>query len=543
MHASQLLLLSSLCTAHAALDCSSASLSALLPVGATLNFAVPVPENGTFGEGAKNIEFPTNATNLPALCAVGINVKSSNTSSYNFGLFLPQEWNARTMTAGNGGLGGGINWPDMGSFTHYGFAAISTDTGHVSTSTDGTWALNNPESIIDWGYRAMHGSVVLGKQVIEAYYGNGSGTNAAGKIAYNYYASCSTGGRQGLKEIQQYPEDFDGIAVGAPAWWTTHLQTWTEHLGILNLPVTSPSHIPPALFPVYVAEVTRQCDVQDGVKDSIVSDPYRCNFFPEALLCAAEANSSACFTSSQLCTLYHIFSDWVETNQTFVFPGLSLGTDPTFLSSVTTEPSPLGQQFIENFYLNVTQYDYTQFDFATVQLIENLDTGDATADKYDLSAFNNRDGKIIMYHGLADPLISTGSSMYYYKQVLADMGMQGVDVDDFYRLFLVPGMGHCAGSTSAPWYVGGGNQVTYVNGAEYSVPGYVDAQHDVLLAMMRWTEEGVAPDSITATKYVNDTVSLGVERQRPLCVYPKQAKYDGVGDVDAAESWACESLY
>ena len=308
-------------------------------------------------------------------------------------------------------------------------------------------------------------------------------------------------------------------------------------------PLTSPVHIPAALFPVYVTEVTRQCDGQDGVKDSIVSDPYGCNFAPEALLCSSGTNSSTCFTPAQLSTLYHIFSDWVETNQTFVFPGLTLGTDPTFLAG-GEEPSPLGQQFIENFYLNVTQYDYTQFDFATVQFIENLDTGNATADKYDLSTFNARGGKMIMYHGLADPLIATGSSTYYYRQVLANMGsMQGVHVDDFYRLFLVPGMSHCAGSANnAPWYIGGANQVEYVDGAEYSVPGYVDAQHDVLLAMMRWVEEGVAPDSLVATKFVNDTVSLGVERQRPLCAYPKQARYDGVGDVDLAESWACEGL-
>ena len=541
MYASQLLL-SSLSAAQAALECSSPTLSSILPSNATLNFVIQVPQNGSFGQGSTDLEFPTNATNLPALCAVGINVQSSNTSSYNLGLFLPQKWNARTMTAGNGGLGGGINWPDMGSFTQYGFAAIATDTGHVSNSSDGTWALNHPESIIDWGYRAMHGSVVLGKQVIEAYYGNGT-DDATSKIAYNYYASCSTGGRQGLKEIQQYPEDFDGIAVGAPAWWTTHLQTWSEHLGILNLPLTSPSHIPTSLFPVYVAEVTRQCDVQDGVKDSIVSDPYGCNFYPEALLCTATSNSSACFTPPQLSTLYHIFSDWVETNQTFVFPGLTLGADPTFLAGVTTEPSPLGQQFIENFYLNVTEYDYTQFDFATVQLIEKLDTGNATADKFDLSAFHAKGGKIIMYHGLADQLIATGSSTYYYKHVLATMGTQGVNVDDFYRLFLIPGMGHCAGSTNAPWYIGGGNQVEFVNGAEYSVAGYVDAQHDVLLAMMRWVEEGVAPDSLIATKFINDTVSLGVQSQRPLCVYPEQARYQGVGSVDSAENWACESLY
>ena len=214
----------------------------------TLNFTVPVPENGFFGQGSSNLEFPNNPTNLPALCAVGINIKSSDTSSHNFGLFLLEDWNQRTMTAGNGGFGGGINCRDMANFSHYGFAAISTDTGHNSSQSDGTWALNHPKRIIDWGYRTMDGSVALGKQIIGAYHG--------GAIAYNYYASCSTGGRQGLKEIQQYPEDFDGIAVGAPSWWVTHLQPWTEHMGITNLTLSSPGHINATQFAVYVTKVT-----------------------------------------------------------------------------------------------------------------------------------------------------------------------------------------------------------------------------------------------------------------------------------------------
>ena len=445
------------------------------------------------------------------------------------------------MTAGNGGLGGGINWPDMGSFTHYGFAAIATDTGHSSNQYDGTWALNHPESIIDWGYRAMHGSVVLGKQIIEAYYGY-SENNATGLIKYNYYASCSTGGRQGLKEIQQYPEDFDGIAVGAPAWWTTHMGAWMEHLGILNLPLTNnPSHIPPALFKAYIEEVTRQCDLQDGVLDGIVSDPYGCHFRAEALLCKnGDPDHSSCFTREQLSTLRHILSDWIETNDTFVFPGLTLGADPTALAGMG-EPSPLGQQLIENFYLNVTNYDYTTFDFATVQLILELDTGRATADKYDLSAFNAKNGKVIMYHGLSDQIITTGSSTYYYEQVQASMRVQGVNVDDFYRLFLVPGMHHCSNSNTAPWYFAGAKQVPNVRDVKYSVPGYEDAQHDVLLALMQWVEHGVAPDSIIATRFIQNNANLGVDKQRPLCVYPKQARYHG-GDPDMARSWACESL-
>lgn len=184
----------------------------------------------------------------------------------------------------------GINWLDMGTGVGYGFAVMSTDTGHNSTSGDITWALNQPEQKIDWGYRAMHGSIVLSKQIVEAYYKK--------KPCYSYYSGCSTGGRQGLRDIQLYPDDFDGVLAGAPAWWTSHLQTWTIKLGQYNLPVDAPTHIPVSLFPVIGAEVLKQCDAQDGLVDTIISDPYGCNFRPETLLCGANTtNTSACLST------------------------------------------------------------------------------------------------------------------------------------------------------------------------------------------------------------------------------------------------------
>jgi feruloyl esterase len=198
-----------------AFECTASAFSGLLPLNATVNFAAAVPAGGSFNHPSP--EFPINDTGLPALCAVSINVISSPESSFNFGLFLPEKWNKRYMASGNGGFGGGINWNDMESNVLNGFAAVSTDTGHLSQVFDASWALNKPESIIDWGYRAMHESVVMGKQITEAYYNC--------QIQYSYYSGCSTGGRQGLKEVQMFPEDFDGVLAGAPAWWTSHLQT------------------------------------------------------------------------------------------------------------------------------------------------------------------------------------------------------------------------------------------------------------------------------------------------------------------------------
>ncbi|KAI0123943.1 feruloyl esterase B precursor [Xylariales sp. AK1849] len=516
-----------------ATDCTLEYFSALLASSedATVNYAVAVTEGSSFG--VPSLAFPDNATDLPALCAVGINVKSSANSSYNFGLFLPDSiWNERFLATGNGGYGGGINWPDMGIFSHYGFATMSTDTGHNASAVgDGSWGLNAPESLIDWGYRAMHGSVELSKSIVNTYYSISDG------IQYSYYASCSTGGRQGLREVQLYPEDFDGISIGAPAWWSTHLASATLKQGLYNYPTDSPKHIDSTLFPTIVAEMEKQCDPQDGVVDGIVSDPFACNFNFEALLCTS-GNGSACLTPSQLQTVYDFYNDFVDVNQTFVFPGVTLGTDPSFLLGNLV---PLGYGYYQNWVYNDTTWDFTQLTYADIEKADAIDPGNATADDFDLTPYMNRGGKIIMYHGAADSLIPTGSSKVFYNKVTETLAPKGVNLDDFYRLFLIPGMSHCSGSAIAPWYIAGGSQA--LTGVTHSVPSYEDADHDVILAMMKWVEEDSAPEELIATKFVNDTASLGVQSQRPLCVYPKQAKYAGSGNFSLPENWECKSLY
>ena len=146
-----------------------------------------------------------------------------------------------------------------------------------------------------------------------------------------------------------------------------------------------------------------------------------------------------------------------------------------------------------------------------------------------------------MYHGLGDQLIATTSSIYCSEHVRDIMSAQGVNVNDFYCLFLVPGMHHCYFSKTAPWYIAGANEVPHMCGADYSVPGYEDAQHDVLLALVQWVEHGMAPDSLIATRFRQDDVDHGVERQRPLCDYPAQARYLRTRNPDLARHWACEN--
>ncbi|RYO93370.1 hypothetical protein DL766_000760 [Monosporascus sp. MC13-8B] len=504
---------------------------------ASINYVGRVPGGGSFG--IPSLAFPGNATDLPAVCAASVNVRSSPDSSYNFGLFLPDTtWNERFLATGNGGFGGGINWPDMGRMTQYGFATMSTDTGHNSTAGDASWALNAPETINDWGHRAMHGSVALAKSVVEAYYGSPGG------IRYSYYASCSTGGRQGLREIQLHPDSFDGIAVGAPAWWTTHLAAGTLMMPLNNYPDDDPKHIDGSLFGAIEAEMLRQCDPQDGVVDGIVSDPFGCAFDFEALLCDASSSSSAeCLMEEQLETARATYSDLAFDGgePLFVFPGLPLGTSPGFMLGGFTH---YGYGLFRYFVHNDSAWDYTLFARTDVERADEIDPGRAGADDFgSLARFADRGGKILMYHGAADSLISAGSSLFFYdaaRKAMASSGGGGAGVDDFFRLFLVPGMEHCSGSAAAPWYIAGGSQA--LAGTTHSVPGFMDADHDVILAMMKWVEEGSAPEKLVATKFKDDNAAAGVQSQRPLCVYPRQAKYRGTGDVNVPQNWECEDI-
>jgi len=241
-------------------------------------------------------------------------------------------------------------------------------------------------------------------------------------------------------------------------------------------------------------------------------------------------------------TLYLIYSDYVDVNQTFVFPHVAIGAElqvPFLVGG--NSPSTLGTEYIQDFLGYGPNWPWQDFDYSYVVQADAVNPGNATADDFDMSPFQAKGGKLIMYHGLADGLIATGSSPYFYNHVVRTMAPMGIDTDSWYRFFLVPGMQHCATSVGdAPWYYAGGGQAGALGTNVYSVPGFEDADHDVLMALMKWVEEGVAPDMIIATKYKNDTVSEGVARQRPLCMYPKiGAKYLG-GDVNATASWTCD---
>ncbi|KAI0447883.1 feruloyl esterase B precursor [Xylaria telfairii] len=530
------------------LPCNAPSFESILEtlgsLATTVVYATKIQAGGSSFDPSP--EYPANATNLPELCAVKINVKSSDTTSYNMGILLPGQnhWNNRLMATGNGGFGGGINYPDMGEYTHYGFATVSTDTGHLSDIEDSSWALNNSESIIDWSYRALHGSVDLAKQIVSTYYSDNKTTTAS--IKNSYYTGCATGGRQGLRLLQLYPEDFDGVLIGDAAWQTTHLQSWSTWVPLQNYPPDSPYHIAEDLFTSLTVQITDLCDSQDGIADSIIQDPAGCRIDYAAFLCSSPlANQAACLTESQFVTLRNMFSPYT-INSTIVFQGLPFGADPSLLASGA---NAIGYGYFQNFIYNDTSYNFTSYSENDFLSAVRIDPGRATANDFDISGFKERGGKIIMYHGYADPLIPAGSSIDYVNRTLEAMNIEESDLSSFIRLFIIPGMNHCVSSAptqlGAPWYIAAASQIagiagrlTGVSNVTHSVPGYMDAKHDSVLALMRWVEEGAPPDELIATKFVNETAPT-VESQRTVCPWPKVARFVQ-GDRNMAENWVCD---
>lgn len=449
----------------ATLTCTKSAFVPYLPTNATILSATKVSSGGSYGGGSADKDFPASATGLPALCAVQIQVYEAQ-SSYMVGLFLPSTatYNKRFMTTGNTGFGGGINWPAMGTFVQYGFASMSTNSGHSSGAGDASWALNNPEALIDWGYRAMHGSVVVAKQVISAFYGS--------TASYSYYSACSGGGRQGLKEVQMYPEDFDGVVAGSPPWWLTHLHTWVVNVGMQNLPLSSANRIPATMFTPIKNEIYKQCDPADGLTDGVISAPYSCNFNSSTLACT-KTKTTNCLKPGPLDTLNSLYSDWRDASGNFLFPPFALGADYYNLVSSTSAPSSFGTDFVKYMVVNDANWNWTTFNTSVVTYADQLDPGTANADNYDLSPFQAAGGKLIHYHGMADSLIPTGSSILYREKVAE--AMSGTTLNDFYRMFLIPGMGHCRDSTVAPWFIAGGGQS--IANSSHSVPGFSDAKH------------------------------------------------------------------
>jgi hypothetical protein len=496
------------------------SLAALDLPGATITAAVSVP--------AGTSAFPGEEA-LPAFCRVSGRIKPSADSDIAFEVWMPAAgWDGRFTGVGNGGFGGSIGpreYATMARAVRRGRAAAATDTGHRGSPVDASWAAGHPEKVVDFGHRAIHEMTVKAKAVIAAFYGT--------PPHHSYFAACSNGGRQALMEAQRYPGDYDGILAGAPANFWTHLlaQAAWDTQAMLGDPA---AYIPAGKLPAIEAAALSACDRLDGVADRVVDDPTRCAFDPAVLVCKG-AESDACLTSAQAATLRKLYAGPRTPRGKVVHPGHVPGgeTGPDGWALWLTGPAPgrsLESVYAHAFFRHMV-FEKADWEVRAFDLQRDTAVADArlaavlNATDPDLGPFRKRGGKLVVWHGWCDAAISPLNSIDYYRSVVARMG--AAEAEAFVRLYMVPGLQHCADGPGPDGFLGAS--------ALRDDPG-----HDMLAALERWVEQGVAPGPIVAAKYRRASdPSSGVVRTRPLCPYPQVARWKGSGSTDEAASFAC----
>ena len=440
---------------------------------------------------------PEGVPSLPAHCRVEATLKPSGDSDIKIEVWMPVPgWNGKYQAVGNGGWSGAISRSALEEALRSGYATSSTDTGHEGGSA--SFALAHPEKLIDYAWRSEHEMTVKAKAIIAAFYGSGP--------KLSYWNGCSAGGKQALKEAQKFPEDFDGIIAGAPG------NNWTGR-AIFTMWVAQAMHkdeagyIPPEKYPLIHKAVLDACDELDGVKDGLIEDPTRCHFDPKVLECKS-GDAMSCLTAAQVESTRKIYSGAINprTKQQ-LFPGLEPGSELRWEVIGGPRPFGIGDDFFKYVVFKDPKWDFRTLDFdKDAALAEKIDGGLIDAMDPNLKPFFSHGGKLIQYHGWSDWQISPLNSVHYFESVVEAAG-GATKAGDSYRLFMVPGMGHCGG-------------------------GEGPNRFDMVSALEQWREQQKAPARIVAS-------TRDGKRSRPLCAYPQVAKYKGSGSTDDAASFAC----
>lgn len=464
---------------------------------------------------------PVAGGDLPAFCRVQLSIAPAITIE----VWLPERsWNGRYHGKGIGGYGGVIGHTALAQALRAGYATAATDTGH--TVTDKLWAARadgsiNRQAIDDYGWRAAHETAVQAKAVIAAYYGKAP--------AYSYFSGCSGGGRQGLMEVQRFPEDYDGVLVGCsanpfsrelPAFLWPHV-VMRERLG---------GPIAAEKIEALTHAVVQACDARDGVVDGIVTDPRGCDFDPARVGCAAAA-SPICLTPAEVATIRAIW----DGPRTKSGDRIWFAIDKTIHSAMLRqEPYPFGVDYLRwvtgNPKADLSQLTEANFGDYVEQAMRTLGPA-IDADDPVIAPFVDRGGKLLMWHGDADWADPSAASINYFSRVVA-AARPGTDINRSVRLFLLPGVGHCFvdARTLEPALNAPFPSASIVAGEMSGV--FPDRLFD---ALVDWVERGKAPERIIASQ----DLGKGRARSRPLCAFPKVARWTGRGSTDEAANFDC----
>jgi feruloyl esterase len=351
---------------------------------------------------------------------------------------------------------------------------------------------------VDFAYRAEHEMTVRAKALIKAFYPH--------EARFSYWSGCSGGGREGLLQAVRYPNEFDGVIAGDPA--NVRRNAWALWLAVETFKDPA-ARIPSDKYPMIHQFVLDACDAQDGLKDGLLSDPERCNVDFRGLECKGEAGP-ACLTPRQVRSAQTIVSPAKTAKGEILFPRLEPGTELRW-ARLAGGPDP-GELFLDQFRYLVypnTDWDWRTFDLERDAAKAHAVNKDVLELDPNLAAFQRRGGKLLIYHGWADQQVAPGSSVEFYKSVVA-ASPKPAESANWVRLFMVPGMGHCSG-------------------------GEGPDRFDTLTAMERWVEQGTPPAQIVASHRAGGRV----DRTRPLCPYPQVARYNGTGSIDDAANFSC----
>ncbi len=456
------------------------------------------------GAGGNGPPTPPGAySRLAPFCRVAGIIRPTSDSDIRFEVWLPAaNWNGKFVGTGNGVWAGSIVYSSMVEPLSMGYATAATDDGHQGNPLDGSFTAGHPEKLVDFGHRAPHEMTVAAKAIIAAFY--------ARSPSRSLFVSCSTGGRQGLMEASRYPQDYDGISSMAPANPMTALMVsslWTGNATLKD----AASHIPPQKFAFLHKAAVEACDSDDGVKDGIISAPGRCKFDAAALQCKA-GDAPDCLTSAQVAAVRALYQGPRNSHTgKQIYPGFSPGSEMMFpIQTGGPEPFGVATTYMKYIVFKNINWDFRTFDYDKDSTLA-VQAGSAVLDVQPtaLDSFFADGRKLLLSHGWADGLIPSMSTVNFYTDLTSHVGPEKAASGT--RLFMIPGMGHCAGG-DGPFVF------------------------DAISTIDTWVETKRAPERIV----VSNPPSAPA-RTRPLCPWPQEAAYSGQGSSDDEKNFKCEA--